>query len=382
KDLSKDPEVQKLQEQGVRVFQEQSLPKEKFDLAISSSGIPRHHQALALGDLVLGEAEFALREAKTPCIAITGTNGKTTVTLLVEHVLNKSGRRARALGNVGDPLAGYFLQPREEVLVVELSSYQLETLTYPAFQTGCILNITPDHLDRYASMQEYARAKARLQHCLQKQGAFFVCEKALEEYPSLFSEGTLPLQVEKAKSLFSSLSSMEHEQCNALAAWELCSQFGVNLEQFIQAWHTFRKPHHRIEFVQEVRGVAYYDDSKGTNIDAVIKAVHAITNPVILIVGGVDKGSSYLPWREAFTGRVKQLFVLGQAAKKISSELALFFNLQIVDSLEEAVLRASQVAVAGDAVLLSPGCSSLDMFRDYAHRGREFQKFVRGLEEK
>ena len=173
--------------------------------------------------------------------------------------------------------------------------------------------------------------------------------------------------------------SGKHDCENAVAAWVICSRLGVSSEAFSRGLETFRKPPHRIEWVREIGGVSYYDDSKGTNIDAVIQAVETMPSKVILIAGGVDKGFSYLPWKEFFGGKVKQIMAIGQAAEKMYQELHPYFAITRVDSFEKAVALAAVVAQKGDCVLLSPGCSSFDQFRDYAHRGEEFQKLVAEL---
>lgn len=374
KDLREDPALV-----GVEIFREESFPSGKvFDLLIVSPGISFDHpivkEAFLKGTLVEGEVELGFQYSKQRAVAITGTNGKTTVTSLVEHVLNFCGKKAKAIGNIGLAVTEYFLNPdSEEILIVELSSYQLETLNHPFFDAAVILNITPDHLDRYNSFSHYAETKARIQGCLKEEGTLYLSKQVISEFPSFFSK---PYQLLEKDSLFEWGELAEHDQCNLMAAWALCCKMGVSAIEFTQALQVFKKPPHRIEFIRQVEGVFYYDDSKGTNIDATIQAVKTMKGPVVLIAGGVDKGSSYMPWKEAFSEKVKQVFVLGEAAEKICAELSLFFNVKIVDSLERAVQEASKVALEGDSVLLSPGCSSFDMFRDYAHRGREFQKFV------
>ncbi len=172
----------------------------------------------------------------------------------------------------------------------------------------------------------------------------------------------------------------DHDQENALAAWLLVEKFGISREQFELALSIFKKPAHRIEYVGTVAGIRYYDDSKGTNLDAVIRAVESMHGKVWLIAGGVDKGASYALWKQAFTGKVKKIFAIGEAKRKIARETQEFCLVEELDTLEEAVRRASEEASPGDNVLLSPGCSSFDMFRDYEHRGQEFQRLVRRLE--
>lgn len=352
------------------------LDLKEIDLVVLSPGVSPSdfwvQKAIEEKKEVIGEAELALRHLNQKAVGITGTNGKTTVTLLVEHILISSGRKAKALGNVGTALSGYVGEADlDEIAVIELSSYQIDTLYAQKLDAALILNITPDHLDRYKTMENYAQSKANIERCLKPDGALFLFEEIALKYGSLFSRPFL--------SFGSDLSS--HDEVNVQAAFLLCSYLGVKEEEFLSGLKTFKKPSHRIELVRKLRGVSYYDDSKGTNIDAVIKAVHSMDGQTILIAGGVDKGASYLPWKESLQGRVKQMFLIGQSALKIQQELGLFFNVQIVDSLADAVQLAFYAASPGECVLLSPGCSSFDMFRDYAHRGKEFQRFVCLLEE-
>jgi UDP-N-acetylmuramoylalanine--D-glutamate ligase len=402
--IKSDPDVQSLKAMGaVFVCDSEPVDFSGISFVVPSPGVPSSHpffqEAIKRKIPVIGEAELAFQHMKQRAVAITGTNGKTTVTLLIEHILQSSGRKARALGNIGIPLTSYFLKPDpEEIVVAELSSYQLETMQTPVFDAAVLLNITPDHLDRYPSMLDYAHAKARLQHCVKPGASFYVFSPILSEFSSLFHTPYLTFGTDQDSDL--KLEGQEvrfheeieyllpigyrekgmHDRLNALAAWALCKELGVKADEFIQHLTTFKKPAHRIEFVRRINGVDYFDDSKGTNIDAVIQAVGTMKGPVILIAGGVDKGASYLPWKHCFSGKVKQIFAIGQAATKIQGELGLFFNVRIVDSLAKAVSEASALAATGDQVLLSPGCSSFDMFRDYAHRGNEFQKFVSLLE--
>jgi UDP-N-acetylmuramoylalanine--D-glutamate ligase len=372
---------------------------EEFDLIVLSPGVspthPLYAKAIELGKEVTSEAELALSRLHQPCIAITGTNGKTTVTLLTEHILMFSGLKACALGNVGMPLTSYQGEP-QEIMVVELSSFQLELMKTPVVDSGIILNITPDHLDRYTTMEEYAKAKCRLQDLMKGSGSFWVHETVERDFkPFLksnyqtygtdctctsWTDRTALKSGEKIETIlpirYRNLG--DHESENVLAAWILCKKFGVSSAAFLAGLETFKKPAHRIEFVATLDGVDYFNDSKGTNIDATIKAVEAMTKDVVLIVGGVDKGSSYAPWKKSFVGKVRQVFAIGQAAAKIAQELRPEFEVEIALTLQEAVECARSQAKEGMSVLLSPGCSSYDMFKDYAHRGDEFKKFVRG----
>jgi len=389
-----------LRKEGWNVSSDEKV--ENFEFIVASPGIPQtdplYKDARLKGKKIVGEAELAFREAKQPCVAITGTNGKTTVTLMVTHILNECGKKARALGNVGEPLTTYFLNPDpEEIIVAELSSYQLETMDAKAFDAGVILNITPDHLDRYRSMEEYAAAKCRLENCMKAEGALYVNMQLLKEHGHLLKSNYRTFGSESGaylwtdKSVVKAVEKVEyffpeeyrqlgmHDCENALAAWAVCRELGVGSDVFLRGLSSFTKPAHRIEFVTDIEGVFYYDDSKGTNIDATIKAVDAMPGPVILIVGGVDKGVSYAPWKKEFVGKVKRILALGQVADKISRELQNEFPVMIVPTLDDAVELASLEAKKGECVLLSPGCSSFDMFRDYAHRGEEFKRCVHDL---
>lgn len=377
-----------------------------IERVVVSPGInPKHpvyQTAKAKKINIIGEAELALPHFKKPMVAVTGTNGKTTVALLVEHILNSAGIKTKALGNVGAALCDYLMNPgQEEVFIVELSSFQLETMQTPVFNAAALLNITPDHLDRYATMQDYALAKCQLQHLLKEGALFWVQTETVKEFARwLQLKNYQTFGLSKGSDLWLDQSTVKyrekiecimpmryremsgHDNENALAAWALCQPFSINSEQFCKALERFQKPPHRIEFVCEIEGVSFFDDSKGTNIDAVVQAVRTMKGPVILIAGGVDKGASYLPWKESFAGKVKQIIAIGAAAPKIYNELQPYFNVKLADSLNTAVQVAMSDARKEDCVLLSPGCSSYDMFRNYAHRGEEFQRYVHSLRRK
>jgi UDP-N-acetylmuramoylalanine--D-glutamate ligase len=368
-----------------------------FDRIVISPGIPptnRYYQeALQLGKEIIGEAELALCRIHQPCVAITGTNGKTTVTLLIEHVLKAGGKKARALGNVGTPLTSYLKESSpDEIVVAELSSFQLETLKTAVFDVTVILNITPDHLDRYSSMEEYAKAKCHLQKLTK--GTCWVHQDVAEEFGSLLAPGYQTYGSDPRCAASTDRAALKvgemvetvlpiryrkwgkHESENVLAAWVVCRHFEIAPEVFLTALETFRKPAHRIEFVGTFDGVDYFNDSKGTNIDATMKAVERMTGQVVLIAGGVDKGASYQPWKKCFEGRVKDVIAIGEAAPKILEELKPEYRVIIVSTLKEAIELAQSLAKSGENILLSPGCSSYDMFRDYVHRGEEFKRII------
>jgi UDP-N-acetylmuramoylalanine--D-glutamate ligase len=407
KNISKalqNPEVKLLMSRGVPILDEhENFCLDSFQLAVLSPGVhPDQYLVKKIKEAqieCIGEAELAFRFLKQPVIGITGTNGKTTVTLLIEHALDHAGIHAAALGNVGVPLARNLHNVKEgTVICAELSSFQLETMQKRICDCAIILNITPDHLDRYKDMQEYAQAKAKIAQVLKPEGKLFVEERCYNAYKELLPkdcverygyDATLECATDlkglyrygqKLADLPKSLQGKKSIDLeNYMAAFMAVSCFGVSAAQFNEAYTSFCKPHHRIEFVREVNGVQFINDSKGTNIDAVIRAVEAIEQPIHLIAGGVHKGSSYTPWIEPFAGKVKKVFAIGEAAPIIRSTLHAHLPVELCSSLEEAVLKSYKEAKKGEVVLLSPGCSSFDMFRDYAHRGDEFVRIVKGV---
>lgn len=406
-----NPQVAELCRRGMKFFSEdQCVDIRDFDFLVVSPGVPSHHpiymEAKELGKEVIGEIELACREIKQKCLGITGTNGKTTVTLLTAHVLQSVGIKARALGNMGIPLTLAVDEARfdkVDVFVIELSSFQLETLTRPFLDAAVLLNITPDHLDRYSSMQEYAKAKMRIIENLKEDGQFFIEDKCHEDFHDLFRcfsvnhvhtygySSTSCLNTDKhdvyceGKKKFPLPLEYQnkriHDVENLLASFGLCTTLGISAEQFLKAFKTFKKPSHRMEFVRSLGGIHYYDDSKGTNIDAVARAVECLKGEIVLIAGGVDKGFPYTPWINAFDGKVKAICAIGQSKEKIKKDLCGRIPVTLFSTLEEAVAYAASLAKAGDNVLLSPGCSSFDMFNDYAHRGQEFQRIIYALKE-
>lgn len=369
---------------------------------IVSPGIPRSHpvyQAAIMNRIpLIGEAQFALSYLRQKIIGITGTNGKTTVTLLTQHILQHAGYKAVALGNVGIPFASYIQkQDPEEIIVAELSSYQLETLTAPVLDAAIVTNITPDHLDRYDSIRDYALAKANISRSLKAGAPLYIYNQISMEFGDLFphlptygrASGMYITNKEYAKegdkiiyflpSNYKNLAICESE--NLLASWLLVSNFGVHVEQFLEAVKSFKKPPHRIEYVETINQVAYYNDSKGTNLDAVLQAIEAIDSKVILIAGGADKGFGFTTWRSCFINKVISVIAIGQTADKICKDLQGVCHIYKELTLASAVKKAREIALPGETVLLSPGCSSFDMFVDYKHRGEEFKRCVMELKE-
>ncbi len=385
--LQKDERLADLLPHGLTLISDaEPVDFSKIDWVVLSPGVPPTHplvlEAQKKGIEVIGEIELASRFITQKCIGITGTNGKTTVTLLVEHVLRCSGFKAQALGNVEIPLgeALVTMDLTDHILVIELSSFQLETLQTPILDTAVILNITPDHLDRYPSMEAYAKAKLAIGNVLKPGAPLYLEEQILKEYKPLIPH--VPIKTygyDPSCDFVIDQKKRSHDSENETAAFALCGSIGVTPSQFKLALTSFKKPSHRIEFVRKVDDIAFYDDSKGTNVDAVIRAVQTLHGDIVLIAGGVDKGSPYTPWIKAFEGKVKGICAIGQSASKIEHDLSHQIPVKQCQTLQEAVEKAAKWAKAGENVLLSPGCSSYDMFRDYKHRGEEFQHFVQQL---
>jgi UDP-N-acetylmuramoylalanine--D-glutamate ligase len=351
------------------------FPLDSISQVILSPGIPKSHpivrRAVELGLEVVGEMEFALRLVENRCIGVTGSNGKTTTCGLIAHVLNRCGIQAKAVGNIGAALSSYLMDPnKEEVLVIELSSFQLEDVKAKKIELGLILNITPNHLDRHASMDEYAEAKMGLIRCLT--GPLYISTQVKNEWGHLCPSGALFDTNIELRPEFLDIGIQ-----NVSAAKKVCEYFGVKDADFSAAIQSFKKPLHRMEFLGEKNGRMYYNDSKATSVEAVLHGVSLVKGPVILIAGGVHKGASYEPWIEKFRGKVKQIIAYGQAATNMKEELAPYFLFEKVETLDEAANLAEKNGVEGDFILLSPGCSSYDQFKDYEHRGDAFRKWFK-----
>lgn len=392
-DLKKRGDLDYLEQKSVLFLKDnQEVDFKDIEQLIISPGVdPKHRlvqKAIERGVEVIGEAELAFRYLNNTILAITGSNGKTTTTLLTTFILNEVHKNTRALGNVGNSLADYLLDPKDdEILVVELSSFQLESLKSKKVNAASILNISANHLDRYESFLDYAKAKCHLQTLLKPSGEFFVSRQVISDFADILKRENLKcfddifnsLKGEKLFALMQEKSAAERE--NMLASFALCSTQGVTAEEFVQIYPKFKKPPHRIEFVAEINGICFYNDSKATSIEPVIHAVNTMRGGTILIAGGKDKGLSYESWNEAFSGRVKKIFAIGECAAKIAAALARF-EVEVVSSLEDAVLKAFKEAKKGESVLLSPGCSSYDMFKNYEERGDEFKRVVKAIEKK
>ncbi|MBR3770581.1 MAG: UDP-N-acetylmuramoyl-L-alanine--D-glutamate ligase [Lachnospiraceae bacterium] len=384
-----------------------------IDLVVLSPGVPTDLPMVnALRDKnipIWGEIELAYTFAKGKIVAITGTNGKTTTTALTGEIMSNYFSDVKVVGNIGIPYTSVAADTTEDtVTVAEISSFQLETTHEFAPVVSAILNITPDHLDRHHTMEAYIEAKERV---TAKQGAadtcvlnyedevlrafgeklhtkvlFFSSRQKLER--GLYLEGEEIFYAdENGTQLVIHVDELNilglHNYENVMAATGMALSIGVPMEKIVEVLKRFQAVEHRIEYVTEKRGVKFYNDSKGTNPDAAIKAILAMNRPTYLIGGGYDKASEYDEWIESFGGKVRKLVLIGQTREKIAecARAHGFNDIVLCDSLEEAIDVCYENAVAGEAVLLSPACASWGMFKNYQQRGDIFKEYVRGLSE-
>lgn len=355
--------------------------------------------ARARGLPIVGDIELFARAATAPIAGITGTNGKSTVTTLLGRMAARAGRRVRTGGNLGEPALA-LLDPEAQLYVLELSSYQLESTDSLQLAAAAVLNVSPDHLDRYADTEEYAAAKARIyRRCgtaiVNADDARVRAMVGADQPQLRFSlEPGAPVEfglIERGAELYLArngrplLAASElklpgrHNLANALAALALGEALGLPTPALLQELREFTGLAHRTQWIADVAGVHYIDDSKGTNVGATIAAVAGFPGPLLLIAGGDGKGQDFTPLRDALQAKVRYALLIGRDAKILGQVLEGTCALEYCASLESAVLAAARVARAGDTVLLSPACASLDMFRDYAHRGAVFAAAVRGL---
>jgi UDP-N-acetylmuramoylalanine--D-glutamate ligase len=377
---------------------------------VASPGVPLSDPFFAetrrRGITIAGDIELFAMAADAPIVGITGTNGKSTVTTLVGRMAERAGVRVRVGGNLGEPALDLLPAARAdaqpaELYVVELSSYQLEATSSLELRAATVLNVTPDHLDRYASMAEYAAAKARIfarcdtavinlddplvvamPHKASRVVGFSLLDEPGADYFMAVREADKPWLIRRGEPLIP-LESVRlkglHNAANALAALALGEAAGLPLQAMLEELGSFAGLPHRSQWVADVRGVNYVDDSKGTNVGATLAAVAGMAGPLIVIAGGDGKSQDFAPLREAFRGKVRHVVLIGRDAPAMEQALRDVCPTQRSGSLPEAVRAAAKVAQAGDTVLLSPACSSLDMFRNYAHRGDVFSSAVREL---
>jgi len=381
------------------------------DLIVVSPGVPADvpelKQVRAMGMRIIGEMELGAAFLQGEIVAITGSNGKTTTTTLVGEILKASGGPVLVGGNIGTPVTEMVAASTKDTWsVLEVSSFQLETVEAFKPKIALVLNITPDHLDRHGSFKAYAAAKARITEFQTnddflvlnaedvntqlvaaktkaqifwfsakrqiKQGAFVHGESIL----FAAKEGGKPEPVMPVAEI---PLAGAHNVENVLAAVCAGHLAGVAAETIRAAVRAFKAVEHRLEFVRELGGVKYYNDSKATNVDAAMKAVESFDGGVHLILGGKDKDSNYAVMGQLLRERVKTVITIGSAAEKIERELAGVVKIEAAETMQRAVTLAHEQAGAGDTVLLAPACASFDQFENYEHRGRVFKELVMAL---
>ncbi|HXY77339.1 MAG TPA: UDP-N-acetylmuramoyl-L-alanine--D-glutamate ligase [Candidatus Acidoferrales bacterium] len=400
---------------GERTFRNQ-------DLIVVSPGVPVDaaplEQARSLGATVIGEVELAAQFLPGPIVAITGSNGKTTTTTLAGEIMAAGGFPTLVGGNIGTPAISFVERAKPEtVIVLEISSFQLETIQTFRPKVAVVLNVTPDHLDRHRTFEVYADAKARIFE--NQQGSDFAVLNADDatcvaisartraqvfwfsrqkevEQGAWVRDGVILFRDARRESKTAQREILQvseiplkgaHNLENVLAAVCAGALMGCAPERIRQAVQNFKAVEHRLEFVATVGGVDYYNDSKATNVDATIKALESFPANIHLILGGKDKGSDYTVLNDLLRQRVKRVYTIGAAAAKIESQIVSSAGQgktggpEVVhaETLENAIRKAHAAAVAGDVVLLAPACASFDQFKNYEHRGKVFKETVRGL---
>ncbi len=391
------------------------LPKDALtsaDLVVVSPGVPLNLPALLAAKEaqvpIISELELGARFCKATIAAVTGTNGKTTTVHLLYEILKEAGRPCALAGNVGLAFCDVAESlPEDGIAVLEVSSFQLEAIESFRPQVAAILNITPDHLDRYENMQAYVEAKAAIMRYQKPKDVLVL--NGEDKYTPLLSN-----QAPGRVLTFSSKRPPEIEGCwaqdgriyyryfglgqnvmmladeliipgqhnleNALAATAMALALAVEPKIIVQALKHFRSVPHRLEMVGKIGGVAYINDSKATNVDAVSKALESFRKPIILILGGRDKQGDFAMLNPLINRYCRAVVLMGEAAGTIEAQLRVSCPVKKVKSMQEAVLEASQVAQPQDVVLLSPGCASFDQFKNYEHRGEEFARLVNAME--
>jgi UDP-N-acetylmuramoylalanine--D-glutamate ligase len=380
------------------------------DLIVVSPGVPVDAkplvQARASGEPVIGEIELAAQHLPGPIVAITGSNGKTTTTTLTGEILTAGGLPTLVGGNIGTPAISLVAKVKPETIVVlEISSFQLETIQTFRPKVAVVLNVTPDHLDRHRTFQAYVDTKARIFENQQpsdfavlneddetcrtmgertRAQVFWFSRKKEVKQGAWVREGQIVFRDGRGQREVMLVSEIPlkgaHNVENVLAGVCGGMLMGCDAEQIRKAVREFKAVEHRLEYVATVKGVEYYDDSKATNVDATIKALESFPANIHLILGGKDKGSDYTVLNDLLRQRVKRVYTIGAAAEKIESHITGAAEIVHAETLDNAVRRAAAVAKAGDIVLLAPACASFDQFQSYNHRGRVFKEVVHSLE--
>jgi UDP-N-acetylmuramoylalanine--D-glutamate ligase len=374
------------------------------DLIVLSPGVPKIAPILEAqrhGVRVISELELAWQLSDAPYVGITGTNGKSTVTTLVGLMLARAKKKVLVAGNIGNALTEDIALLRDrDWIVAELSSFQLEDIVTFRPRVAAILNVTQDHLDRYHSVDEYGEAKARIflnqrkedllvlnfddplvkSYALRTSATVVPFSRLLRFSPgACVLNGYLTVHNKRIIHVKEIRITGVHNLENSLAAAALAMSAGADPKSVAAVLREFPGLEHRLEFVRKKGGVTYINDSKGTNVGAVVKSVEGFTDPVILIAGGLDKGSDFSPLYGLFKQKVKLLVLIGKAADKMAKVLGTSTETVFAKTLQDAVQLASKRAKRGDVVLLSPACASFDMFKDFEDRGRQFKEAVNAL---
>lgn len=399
------PDADGLSALGASLAEPNELQMDGLDLVVLSPGVaiddPLAGQARAHGVEVIGEVELASYYLQGPIIGITGSNGKTTTTAMVGHILQEAGVPAQVGGNIGvAPTAMVDTSRPDQWNVLELSSFQLETIRTFSAKIGIVLNITPDHLDRHHTLENYAAAKRRLVETQRPAGhailnaddpatvefathatgqvAWFSQKRGVA--PGIYRRnGNIALNGGDLMPVADIPLPGSHNVENVMAASLAAHLAGVAHNKIAAAVRTFPGVEHRIEFTRELNGVRYYNDSKATNVDATQKAIDSFPGGLWIILGGKDKGSDYTVLNDSLRQKARAALLIGAAAEKIASQLNGGVPTVHCGTLDQAVDYAHQHAVPGDIVLLAPACASFDQFQNFEHRGRVFKELVRQL---
>lgn len=380
------------------------------DLIVVSPGVPVDApplvQARASGEPVIGEIELAAQNLTGPIVAITGSNGKTTTTTLAGEILAAGGLSVAVGGNIGTPAISLIAAAtKETVFVLEISSFQLETIQTFRPKVAVVLNITPDHLDRHRTFQTYIDAKARIFENQQpddfavlneddptcrtlrdrtRAQVFWFSRKQEVQNGAFVRDGKILFRDATGQREVMLVSEIPlkgaHNVENVLAGVCAGGLMGCEPAKIREAIKNFKAVEHRLEYVATIKGVEYFNDSKATNVDATIKALESFPKNIHLILGGKDKGSDYTVLNDLLRERVKRVYTIGAAAEKIESHIKGAAEIVHAETLENAMRRAAAVAQPGDIVLLAPACASFDQFQSYNHRGRVFKEIVQAIQ--
>ena len=375
------------------------------DLIVLSPGVDIHASFLEgarkRGVQIISEIELASRFTKTPIIAVTGTNGKSTVTTLIGDILRQAGKKVAVGGNLGTPFIALLEQEPVDYFILEISTFQLEGIKTFRPDIAIILNITPDHLDRHKTVEEYVNLKGRISafqneedilvlnkddENVMKQGERCKAKKVFFSLLGKVAEGVylkngsiFTYFNEKEQNILSVgklQTAMQFQTENLLSAIVVATLVNATKSDIANVAMRFKGLDHRVEWVRTVHGIDFVNDSKGTNVGALHKSLKIFSRPIVLIAGGKDKGGDFRVLKELFKEKVKHLVLIGETKNKFREILNGSFSYEDAESMEDAVGRAMKKSIAGDIVLLSPGCSSFDMFESFVERGNQFKEIV------